>query len=508
MATSHPLGTQSALSVLRDGGNAMDAALAASATLCVVEPHMTGIGGDCFAIVAEPDGSLHGLNGSGRSAATANADRFRDQGFTEIDDQSVHSVTVPGAVKAWETLHNRFGSTDFARLFADAVRYAEDGFPVAPRVAYDWQKLTEKLASREVSSEILLKDGRAPRIGDVWRFPALALALREIAVGGSDRFYTGEIATDIADAVQSEGGLLSEADLAGVSVDWVEPLSAGYRDRHLHELPPNGQGLTALIMAKLVERLGDPADMPDVERLHLLVECGRIAYSVRDTHIADPNHMQTTSEALLSDAFIGNLAKLYDADARNSDIILPPPPRGDTIYISVVDRDRRAVSFINSVFSGFGSGLVTPKFGIALQNRGSGFTLEAGHPNEIGPAKRPFHTIIPGMITKNGAVTHCFGVMGGSYQSMGHGHVMSNLLDLGMDPQAALDAPRLFWDESGSLTVEDGVSPEILAGLAAKGHEISPGALHGGGQIIELDQKRGILIAGSDPRKDGCAAGF
>ena len=486
----------------------MDAALAASATLCVVEPHMTGIGGDCFAIVAEPDGSLHGLNGSGRSAAAVSADWFRGQGFTEIGDQSVHSVTVPGAIKAWETLHNRFGSMDFARLFADAVRYAEEGFPIAPRVAHDWQKLTDKLASRKISSEFLLKDGRAPSAGDIWRFPQLAAALREIAIGGSGRFYSGEIAADIADTVRSEGGLLTEEDLAGVSVDWVEPLKSDYRGHQLHELPPNGQGLTALIIAKLVERLGNPADMPDVERLHLLAECGRIAYSVRNTHIADLNHMHTASEALITEAFIGKLAELYNADARNSDIILPPPPESDTIYISVVDRDRRAVSFINSVFSGFGSGIVTPKFGIALQNRGSGFTLEAGHPNEIGPAKRPLHTIIPGMITKNGAITHCFGVMGGSYQSMGHGHVMSNLLDLGMDPQVALDAPRLFWDELGSLTVEEGFSSEVLVGLAAKGHEISSGALHGGGQVIELDQKRGILIAGSDPRKDGCAAGF
>jgi len=509
VATSHPLATATALNILREGGNAVDAAIAASATLCVVEPHMTGIGGDCFAIVCEPDGSLHGLNGSGRSSAGASLEWYLEQGHQEVPAESAHSVTVPGAVNAWETLHQKFGQTDFVRLFADAIRYGEEGFAVAPRVAGDWTELTEKLAGNPGAARHMLRDGAAPGVGEVWRFPALAAVLRRIALEGSKAFYHGEIAREISETVRSLGGFLTEEDLAGVAADWVMPIHTQYNDHTLHEIPPNGQGLTALVLANLIEQIGVPENPEAPERAHLEMECGRIAYAARDAYIADPAHMNVTVEALLSKQHTQALAKLYDPQKRNSTIGLPDPAGSDTIYLSVVDRDQRAVSFINSVYSGFGSGIVTPDTGIALQNRGDGFNLTAGHANAIGPAKRPMHTIIPAMVTKNGKPVYSYGVMGAAYQPMGHVHVLSNMLDYGMDPQQALDDPRIFWDGTGSvLALEAGVPAKTAAYLEAKGHVCQRGGLHGGGQVIHINHATGTLCAGSDPRKDGHAAGF
>ena len=507
VATSHPLATTTALCVLNEGGNAIDAALAASATLCVVEPHMTGIGGDCFAIVAEPDGKLHGLNGSGRSAKNAELEWYLEQGFSEIQVASPHAVTVPGAIKAWEALHHKFGQMDFARLLYDAVRYAEEGFVVAPRVASDWKGLEGKLNGHVAASANLLKGGKAPNVGETMQFPLLAKTLRRIASEGSKAFYQGEIAQEIAGTVQSLGGFLSEEDLSNASADWITPISTEYNGHMLHELPPNGQGLAALVLTNLLREIGTTKEADDPHRAHLEMECGRIAYAVRDAHIADPDHMKLDVDAMLSKAATQKLTDLYDPNAKNKRIALPDMTGSDTVYLSVVDRDGMAVSFINSVFSGFGSGIMTPKSGIVLQNRGSGFSLIPGHANAIGSAKRPFHTIIPAMVTNQNKVTHCYGVMGGSYQAMGHAHVLSNMLDFDMDPQAALDDPRIFWNAEGELELETGVSAETEALLKAKGHRCIRTGVHGGGQIIQINHKTGTLIAGSDPRKDGCAAG-
>lgn len=508
VSTSHPLATAAALNILREGGNAVDAAIAASTTLAVVEPHMTGIGGDCFCIVGEPNGALHGLNGSGRSAAGAKLDWYLENGFTEIPENSAHSVTVPGAVNAWETLHNRFGSSDFARLFADAIHYAEDGFPVGQRVAHDWADLVEKMSATASAKEKYLTDGKAPRSGERFYLPSLANTLREIALNGSGSFYKGAIAADIAQTVKDAGGFLTEEDLAGVSADWVDLISTEYNGHILHEIPPNGQGLAALIIVKLLKKLGVPDDPASVARAHLEMECGRIAYTARDTYISDPTTMHHSVEALLSDAHIDDLAKLYSPERRNDAIALPDPTGSDTVYLTVVDRDGMACSFINSLFAGFGCGLVTPQSGIVLQSRGAGFNVIEGHANAIAPTKLPFHTIIPAMVTKNGKITHSFGVMGGSYQAMGHGHVLSNMLDYGMDPQAALDDPRIFWDADGNLEIEPTISASVVEGLRSKGHTCSHDALHGGGQIIQIDHEQGCLIAGSEPRKDGHAAGY
>lgn len=509
-ATSHPLATATAVAVLKEGGNAVDAAIAASATLVVVEPHMTGIGGDCFAIVAEPDGSIHGLNGSGRAPRRAEAARYRALGHSSVPEFGPLSITVPGAIKAWETLLGRFGTLGFDRLFADAIRYAEEGFAVHARVASDWARVAPRLAADEGGRKNFLVAGEAPRHGVRFRAPALGATLRAIAAGGAKAFYEGALAAEMAATVRAQGGFLGEDDLAAVTADWVKPISVDYRGHDVLEIPPSGQGITALILFNLLDRLGAQALPPDsAERWHLEMEAGRLAFSVRDHLVADPATMTVTPAELLSPAFTERLAAGFDPARRNPDIRLPAVPRADTIYLTVVDRERRAVSFINSVYDSFGSGVVTPNSAIALQNRGACFSLAEGHPNELGPGKRPMHTIIPAMTTRRGQAAITFGVMGGDYQPMGHAHVLSNMLDHGMDPQAAIDHPRLFWGDDGVLEAEAGIDPGIRAALAAKGHAVRDAERpHGGGQAIVIDRDSGFLIAGSDPRKDGMALGW
>jgi gamma-glutamyltranspeptidase/glutathione hydrolase len=509
-ATSHPLATATALAVLKDGGNAVDAAIAASATLCVVEPHMTGIGGDCFVILAEPDGSVHGLNGSGRAPAGASAAWHRERGVTEMPQTGAHSVTVPGAVRAWETLLARFGTRGFDALFSDAIRYGEDGFAVHPRVARDWVRHVAPLGADAGGALHCLADGRAPAAFSRHRFPALAGTLKAIAKGGADAFYEGPIAAEMAATVRAGGGFLDEADLAGASADWVAPIATTYRGHEVLEIPPNGQGITALILLNLFSELGIEALEPDgVERRHLMIEAGRLAYAVRDHLVADPATMTVAAETLAAPAYARALAAQFDPSRRNPAITLPRVPKADTVYLTVVDRDRRAVSFINSLYSGFGAKIVTPRFGIALQNRGACFTLEEGHPNELAPGKRPMHTIIPAMTMRGGRASCALGVMGGDYQPMGHAHVLSNMLDCGMDPQAAIDHARLFWGEDGVLEAETGIDAGTRAGLAALGHALREAASpHGGAQAIAIDHESGFLIAGSDPRKDGLALGW
>lgn len=486
----------------------MDAAIAASATLCIVEPHMTGIGGDCFVILSEPDGKLYGLNGSGRSPANIGLQWFLDNGITGIDATSPHAVTVPGAVKAWETLHSRFGAMDFTRLFSDAIYYGEEGFPVAPRVARDWRMMANSLVGTGAKAH-LLKDGKSPKPGENWKFPALANVLRSIAQTGSRSFYEGAFAKEIARTIQELGGFLTEEDLASVSADWVNPISTKYLDHELHEIPPNGQGITALILANLLGEVGLPDEASDPARAHMEIECGRLAYSIRDNEVTDHEHMTINCEEVLSAAYTQALAAQFDRTKRNQGIVLPKLQNSSTVYLSVVDRDQRAISFINSVYDWFGSTIVTEKSGIVLQSRGSGFNVKQGHPNAIGPSKRPLHTIIPAMATKNGKTTHSFGVMGGAYQPMGHAHVLSNMLFYGMDPQQTLDDPRVFWDRDGNLLLESMVPAQTKQFLENFGHtcKSAPSPL-GGGQVIHINHQNGTLIAGSDPRKDGQASGF
>ncbi|MCO5161615.1 MAG: gamma-glutamyltransferase family protein [Mesorhizobium sp.] len=509
-ATSHPLATATALDVLKSGGNAVDAAVAASAVLTVVEPHMTGIGGDCFVLLAEPDGSVHGLNGSGRAPAAATPEAYRARGLTEIPEFGPLSITVPGAIKAWETLLSRFGTRGFDALFADAIGYAEGGYPVHARVAWDSARHVGALAADEGGARHYLVGGRSPAAGTRHRQPALANTLRAIASHGARAFYEGPIAAEMAAVVRAKGGYLAEEDLAAVSADWVTPISTRYRGLDVLEIPPNGQGITALIMLNLMRELGVERLPPDsAERYHLEIEAGRIAYSVLHREVSDPATMKVAVETVLADGFTRDIARQFDPARRNPAVAFPKNPSSDTVYLTVVDRDRRAVSFINSTYSAFGSRVVTPISGIALQNRGACFNLVEGHPNEIGPGKRPLHTIIPAMAMKDGRAFAAFGVMGGDFQPMGHAHVVANLVDYGMDPQASIDHPRLFWGEDGVLDAETGISSAIRQALVARGHEVRDAARpHGGGQMIVIDEENGFLVAGSDPRKDGCALGW
>ncbi len=510
VASAHPLATNTALKVLQDGGNAVDAAIAASAVLAIVEPAMTGIGGDCFVIVCEPDGSVQGLNGSGRSANGANLDWYLERGIDDLNSWPAHSITVPGALKAWDALSRRFGTRDFKNLFSDAISFGKNGFPVAPRVARDWAGLVEKVKLDEAASKHLLINGRAPTTGEIYKFPALAQTFQNVANDGIGAFYSGNIAAEIAATVQAKGGFLDEQDLSNVSADWVTPISTNYRGHDVHEIPPNGQGITALVLLNLLDRLkARDLDADSAERAHLEMEAGRLAYSVRDAHVSDPDTMKRAVSQILSQDLTGELARMFDPQQHNSNITLPELPDSDTTYLTVVDRDLRAVSFINSLYNGFGSGIVTPKSGICLQNRGACFSLSEGHDNAIGPSKRPLHTIIPGMVTCNGALAYSFGVMGGAYQPMGHAHVLTNMIDHAMDPQEALDHGRMFWDVGGVLEIEDGVNVAVAKELQERGHKVrNSTAPIGGGQIIAIDHKNGILIGSSDPRKDGMAAGY
>ncbi|MGB9366452.1 MAG: gamma-glutamyltransferase [Xanthobacteraceae bacterium] len=508
-ATSHPLATVAAIDTLKAGGTAADAAIAAVATLCVVEPAMTGIGGDCFCLVAKPDAPVWGYNGSGRAGAGASAEKLRAKGVRhKIEATSPHAVTVPGAIEAWESIlkaHGRFG---LDRALQPAIRHAEDGFPVAPRVAYDWAIFAEKLAPHRGSAKYYLVNGGAPEVGHVMRQPALAATLKAIAKGGAKAFYQGEIAADIAATVQSAGGDITAEDLARHKGDVVAPISTSYRGLDIVELPPSGQGLTALVLLNILENFDlAKLDPSGAERYHLALEAARLAFGVRDTHIADPAFMRVAGPDLLDKGFAKKLSALLDPNKR---VPLPkaPTPTSDTIYMTVVDRDRMAVSIINSLYSAFGTGICTEKTGIMLHNRGTGFVVEPDHPNMIAPGKRPMHTIIPALAMRGGRCVMPFGVMGADYQPMGHMQVVTNIVDYGMDVQQAIDAPRVFF--LGETTeIEHGVSAQAIEGLKARGHNVvlRP-APHGGGQAIAIDWERGLLIGGSDPRKDGCAIGY
>jgi gamma-glutamyltranspeptidase/glutathione hydrolase len=508
-ATSHPLASLAAIETLKAGGTAADAALAAVAVLCVVEPAMTGIGGDCFCLVAKPDNPVWGYNGSGRAGAAATSEKLRAAGLPhKIPATSPHAVTVPGAIEAWEAIlkaHGRFGVD---RVLQAAIGYAENGYVVAPRVSSDWTAYADKLKPHAGSAKYYLPNGGAPAIGDVVRLPALATTLRAIAAQGAKAFYEGAIAADIAATVQAAGGLLAAEDLARHKGEVVTPISTNYRGLDVVELPPNGQGLTALVLLNILEQF-DVAKLDPLgpERLHLALEASRLAFGVRDAHISDPASMREPVAGLLDKAHAKKLAAMLDP-AKRITIRDAPPPTSDTVYLTVVDRDRTAVSLINSLYSPFGTGICTDKTGVMLHNRGSGFVLEPGHANDIAPGKRPMHTIIPALAIRNGRCEMPFGVMGADYQPMGHAHVISNMVDYGMDVQAAIDHPRMF-HEGEKTEVEGGVPAATIEGLTSRGHDVAlrPSPL-GGGQAIVIDWEAGTLTGGSDPRKDGCALGY
>ena len=507
VATSHPTAARIGVDILQAGGTAADAAIAAATALHICEPHMCGLGGDCFALV-KPAGSetVEALNGSGRAPAALTAEALRAEGHDTVPTHSPHAVTLPGAVDALCRLAERHGRLGFDRVLAPAIRLAEEGVPVAPRVARDWPGAGTTLTG--AARRFYLMDGAAPALGDIFRAPAQAEVLRRIARAGRDGFYAGEVAEDMIASLRALGGRHSAEDLAAVAASWGSPITGDYRGAELLEHPPNGQGATAILILNILAQFDLAALDPfGPERLHLEAEATKLAYDARNRFLADPD-ATTRLAHMIAPETGARLASLIRPDTA-----LPAPAAAseavhrDTVLVTAVDRDGMAVSLIHSIFHGFGSGLASDRFGILFQNRGAGFSLTPGHPNELAPGKRPMHTIIPAMLREGGQIGLAFGVMGGQYQPAGHARVLSNLRDHGLGLQAALDAPRIF-PVPGALEVEAGIAPETFVALAQRGHRpVRCEDPLGGAQAIRIDHARGVLVGASDPRKDGCALG-
>jgi gamma-glutamyltranspeptidase/glutathione hydrolase len=505
-ATSHPIGAQVAIETLKAGGNAVDAAIAGALVLGIAEPQMTGIGGDCFVLVKPPGSEeIIALNGSGRAPSGLDAAALRARGLTAIPTQGIEAVTLPGAIDAFCTLSADYGLMPLTDTLAPAIRYADEGIPVAPRVAFDWADDLPCL--KGAARDFYTLGGKAPAVGQIFRAPGQAEVLRRIAREGRAGFYEGEVAEDMIASLQALGGSHTLDDLAATRCTYTTPVSGSYADVELVEHPPNGQGATAILLLNILKHFDLKAMDPfGTERAHIEAEATKLAYDARNRFIADPDHIRRLDHMLSPDT-AAKLAALIDPKrAMPAAAPLTEAVHKDTIYINVVDRDRMAVSLIYSVFWGFGSGFASSKFGINFQNRGAGFTLAEGHPNEAGPGKRPMHTIIPGMIRKGGRVLMPFGVMGGAYQSTGHARFVSNLADFGMDLQDAIDAPRSFSGAEG-MEVERGYTDQVRAELAEMGHNVViPSTPIGGAQAIRIEGD--ILVGASDPRKDGCALGY
>ncbi len=508
-ATSQPLATAAALRILQDGGNAVDAAVAAAAVLNVTEPHMTGMGGDMFALLwSAAEGRLIGLDASGRSGSKLDVDALVAEGLERVPGSGPRSVTVPGALSGWSALLDAYGTISLADALAPAIRIAEEGFPVTPIIAQDWEGSVEGLREDPGSAATFLIDGRAPKPGQWFRNPDLARTFRLVADEGPEVFYGGALGKVFVDGLAELGGYLTLDDLESHEVRWVEPLSIDYKEYTLHELPPAGQGVAALQMLKMLEGYDLQAMGHNTgPYLHALIEAKKLAHADLDRYIADPDHMDVRPQALLDPAYLRARASLIDPGRAAE---RPEPGHlttdSETIYLTVADRDGNMISFINSIFGYFGARVVIPGTGVMLQNRGAGFTMEEGHPNRIAPDKRPLHTTIPAFATRNGEPWLAFGVMGGSMQPQGHVQVLLNMIEFGMDPQEAIDAAR-FRHLSGVSVAIENLDPAVAAELEALGHELRDplDVAFGGGQAI-LRLPRG-WAAGSDPRKDGMAAG-
>jgi gamma-glutamyltranspeptidase/glutathione hydrolase len=521
VAASNPLAAQAGLNILRQGGNAADAAIAVAAVLNVTAPASTGVGGDCFALYYDAaTAHITALNGSGRAPAALELEDLLARGWTQIPERGPDAVTVPGAVMGWYDLLTRHGSMALTDVLADAIYYARDGFPVSPVFGAEWGRpATEAFLRRSLHTQDYLPGGFAPRVGQVVRLPGLADTLQAIAEGGPKAFYTGPIADAIVGTLQELGGVMSHADLINHRSTWHEAIGTDYRGVTVYECPPNGQGIAALIALNIAEGwdLGEMAwDAP--ERLHLMVEAMRLAFADARRHVADAATEPVPVDGLLSKDYADQRRTLVSPDrAMSPPTYGLPLPGSDTVYLSVVDGHGNACSFINSLYMGFGTGIVAKGTGVFLQNRGANFSLDPDHPNALAPGKRPYHTIIPGMATKDGRLWASFGVMGGFMQPQGHFQVISAMLDDDLNPQESLDRPRfcLVLDDGGEgvLALEDGIPVQTMARLAELGHAVRPvsGAgrsLFGSGQIIRRDAETGVLYGGSDPRKDGLVAAF
>lgn len=506
-ATSHPLAAKVAIDILQAGGNAVDAAIAGAVLLGICEPQMTGIGGDCF-VLLKPAGEerVIALNGSGRAPIGLSADAMRAQGLTVVPVNGVQAVTLPGAMDAFCRLSADWGHFDLAQTLAPAIRYADEGVPVAPRTAFDWAEAADDLQGD--ARRYYLLQGRAPTPGQMFCAPGQADVLRKVAAQGRAGFYEGEVAEDMVASLRAIGGTHHMDDFAAVACDYTDPVSGTYKGMEVLEHPPNGQGATAILLLNILAEFELSGLGPfGAARAHLEAEAAKLAYDARNRFLADADYTTRLAHMLAPETAKALAALINPARAMPSAAPLTEAVHRDTIYITVVDKDRMAVSLIYSVFHSFGSGLASAKFGINFQNRGAGFTLEAGHPNEAAGGKRPMHTIIPGMLRQNGRVTMPFGVMGGAYQPNGHARFVTNMVDFGLHPQAAIDAPRSFSGDEG-MQVERGYDPQVRAKLAEMGHDVRvPDGPIGGAQAILMDDS-GVLQGASDPRKDGCALGY
>ncbi len=506
VATSQPLAAQAGLAMLAAGGNAVDAILATAITLTLVEPVSNGIGSDAYAIVWDGP-RLHGLNASGRSPAGWTPEFFAGQGGVPV--RGWNSVSVPGCVSAWRLLSERFGKLPFATLFERAIGYGRDGFLVSPTIAGQWAAQVNELKVQPGFAEAFMPGGRAPGAGERFRFPEHAATLERIAASKGDAFYSGELAAKLEAHAKANGALLTVADLAAHRADWVDTLSMDYRGYTLHELPPNGQGIVALMALGILEQFdvaSHPVDSPD--SVHLQIEAVKIAFADALAYVADIDHMPFAPQHMLDRAYLASRARLIDMK-KAQPFAAGTPPKGGTVYLTAADASGMMVSFIQSNFTGFGSGVVVPGTGISLQNRGATFVLKEGHPNRVGPNKRPYQTIIPGFVTRGGQPVMSFGVMGGTMQPQGHTQVMVRIADYGQNPQAASDGPRFRWVKGLDVSIEPGFPAATLEALKRRGHNlvtVNDYNQFGSAQMIwKMD---GGYFAASDPRRDGQAVGF
>lgn len=516
VCTSQPLAAQAGLDILKRGGNAVDAAVAAAACLTVVEPTSNGVGGDAFAIVWSK-GKLYGLNASGPAPALADPEALRAKGYTKMPRRGWNAVTVPGIPSAWSALAGRFGKLPFEQLFEPAISYAEEGYPVSPVVSLLWERGARLFSSAQVAGELtpeeqrawfamFAPDGRAPKAGELWKAPDLAQTLRLLAQSRCSEFYHGTLAERIDAFSKQHSGALRAADLGAFSPEWVEPLSVHYRGYDVWELPPNGHGLVVLMTLNLLKQF-EFGEKEEIQTIHRQLEAMKIAYADGQRYIAEPSAMQVTAEQLLSEEYARRRAALIGETALEP---FPGDPNcGGTVYLCTADAEGNMVSYIQSNYNGFGSGLVVPGTGISLHNRGYNFSLDPNSDNCLAPGKRPYHTIIPGFLTQNGKAVGPFGVMGAFMQPQGHVQVIANLIDFGLNPQEALDAPRWQWTGGKAIELEPGFPSSVLQELERKGHSVSiaeESIRFGRGQMIFRNED--AYVGASEPRADGLVAAW
>ncbi len=510
VATSHPDATRCALEIMEQGGNAFDAAICAASILGVVEAHSTGIGGDCFCIFySQKEKKVRALNGSGRSVSNIDYNKIIVTENNTIDPYCINAITVPGAIAAWSKINEDYGNLSLEKILKPSINFAEKGYIVADVIADMWQREVSKLSKDQDCKKVFLKGNNAYLAGEIHHQTNLADTLKEISKSGKDGFYEGWVAEDIVDKLNALGGTHTLSDFSSVNIEYVDPIHINYRGYDVYECPPNGQGIVALMILNVLQEFNLSSFDPDsFERIHLEAEATKIAFHHRNKYLGDPKFSDIPVEMLLSREYAKKISKMINFKKTINDLeIYPLENNKDTVYISVVDKERNCVSFINSIFHPFGSGIVCPKSGVLLHNRGASFNLDKSHPNFFEPNKRPMHTIIPGILLKDKKPVMPFGVMGAHYQPVGQSHFLSNVIDYKMDVQLALDHKRSFFYDN-VLSLEKTFSANTIELLKKCGHKVDFVDIpHGGGQAIMISSNN-TLIGGSDPRKDGIALGF